>query len=204
MAGLGRMKEPMKIPNVLSREEIERLISATYNLKEKALITLMYSSGIRLSECANLKISDVDKERMVLHIFHGKGGKDRLAILSIRAQLILREYYKMYRPKVWLFENKKHTVKLLGRQIQQFVHDAGISAGIKKAVSPHVLRHSFATHLLEDGVPLQVIKELMGHTNISTTALYTHVSTTLLKIAGSPFDRVIGDTKKSEAQNGNA
>jgi site-specific recombinase XerD len=110
----------------------------------------------------------------------------------------------MYRPKVWLFENKKHTVKLLGRQIQQFVHDAGISAGIKKAVSPHVLRHSFATHLLEDGVPLQVIKELMGHTNISTTALYTHVSTTLLKIAGSPFDRVIGDTKKSEAQNGNA
>lgn len=204
MAGLGRMKEPMKIPNVLCREEIERLISATYTLKEKAVVTLMYSSGIRLSECANLRIVDVDRNRMVLRIIHGKGGKDRLAVLSERARLILREYYKMYRPKIWLFENNKRTCKLLNRQIQHFVHDAGISAGINKNVSPHILRHSFATHLLEDGVPIQVIKELMGHTNINTTAKYTHVSSALLKTVGSPFDRPISVKRNDEVKNGNS
>jgi len=188
MEGYGRMKEPVKIPKVLSKEEVETLVDSCADLKTKAVIAVLYSSGIRLAECAALKVTDVDKHRMVLRIVHGKGGKDRFAVLSERTRLLLREYYRRFRPKYWLFENRRHTRPLDRRQIQRIVQVAGLVAGIKKNVTPHILRHSFATHMLESGKPLQGIQVFMGHTTIRSTVRYTHVSSKLLNSMGSPFD----------------
>ena len=189
MEGYGRMKEPLKVPLVLGLKEIETLIASCGNLKTKAVVTVLYSSGIRLGECAGLKIADVDRDRMALRINQGKGGRDRFAVLSERALIILREYYRAVRPKLWLFENRRHTQPLTRRRIQQLVHESGKRAGIKKPVSPHILRHSFATHLLEAGVPIQAIQILLGHSSIRTTVQYAHISVELLKSIGSPFDR---------------
>ena len=182
------MKEPFKVPEVLSKEEIEALVASCTDIRTRAIITVLYSSGIRLGECASLKITDVDSDRMVLRINSGKGGRDRYAVLSQRALVLLRQYYRSFRPKHWLFENRKRSQPILKRRTQQLVHDAGIRAGIKKPVAAHILRHTFATHLLEAKIPLPVIQHFMGHTNISTTVKYSHVSSEMLKSVGSPFD----------------
>jgi site-specific recombinase XerD len=183
-----RMREPNKQPKVLSREEIEKLLAGAGNLKCKAVIALLYSSGLRLSECTNLQIADIDSKRMIIHVHAGKGAKDRYALLSMRTLGILRDYYKKYRPVKWLFPGKVPGQPLHSRIIQEFVRYTGRKTGLDKTVSPHVLRHSFATHLLEAGVPLQVIQHLLGHARIDTTAIYTHVSTDLLRSVSSPFD----------------
>lgn len=183
-----RMREPDKQPKIISREEVEKLIEGAGNLKCKAVISLLYSSGIRLSECTHLRIADIDSKRMVIHIHEGKGAKDRYALLSKRTLGILREYYKTYRPVEWLFPGKVPGQPLHSRIIQEFVRFTGRKIGLDKHVSPHILRHSFATHLLESGVPLQVIQHLLGHSRISTTAIYTHVSTEMLRTVTSPFD----------------
>jgi site-specific recombinase XerD len=183
-----RMREPTKQPKVISREEIEKLLSGAGNLKCKAVIALLYSSGLRLAECTNLRITDIDSKRMIIHVHAGKGAKDRYALLSDRTLAILREYYKAYRPVDWLFPGKVPGQPLHSRIIQEFVRYTGRKVGIDKTVSPHILRHSFATHLLEAGVPLQVIQHLLGHSRIDTTAIYTHVSTDLLRSVKSPFD----------------
>jgi site-specific recombinase XerD len=183
-----RMREPNKQPKVLSREEIEKLLSGAGNLKCKAVIALLYSSGLRLAECTNLRIADIDGKRMIIHVHEGKGAKDRYALLSERALGILREYYRKFRPVEWLFPGKVPGRPLHFRIIQEMVRYTGRKVGLDKTVSPHVLRHSFATHLLEAGVPLQVIQRLLGHARIDTTAIYTHVSTDLLRSVRSPFD----------------
>ena len=188
MDGFGRMKEPFKVPEVLSKEEVETLIASCTDLRTRAIVAVLYSSGIRLGECADLKITDVDSKRMVLRINSGKGGRDRYAVLSQRALVLLRQYYRTFRPKHWLFENHKHTSPVLRRRMQQLVHDAGIRAGIKKPVAAHILRHTFATHMLEAKIPLPVIQRFLGHTNISTTVKYSHVSGEMLNSVGSPFD----------------
>jgi len=184
-----RMREPNKQPLVISKEEVEQLIGAADNLKSKAAISLLYSSGIRLAECTNLRIADIDSNRMIIHIHDGKGAKDRYALLSQRTLGVLREYYKFYRPKEWLFPGKVPGKPLHSRIIQEFVRFTARKIGLNKPVSPHILRHSFATHLLEDGVALQVIQHLLGHSRISTTAIYTHVSTAMLRSVASPFDQ---------------
>ncbi len=186
-----RMKEPLKIPEILSKSEVEKLIKTALTLQAKAIIAVLYSSGIRLAECSNLKITDVDKTRMILRIERGKGKKDRNAVLSMRTLLLLREYYKEFRPLYWLFENRKKDRPLARRRIQQIVQETGELANLKKKVSPHILRHSFATHLLESGKPLQAIQRFLGHANIKTTVIYTHVSSNLLNSIGSPFDEKI-------------
>jgi integrase/recombinase XerD len=183
-----RMREPDKQPRVISREEVEKLIAGAGNLKCKAVIALLYSSGLRLTECTNLRIADIDSKRMILHVHEGKGAKDRYALLADRTLVILREYYKAYRPVEWLFPGKVPGNPLHSRIIQEFVRYTGRKIGLDKHVSPHVLRHSFATHCLEAGVPLQVIQHLLGHSRISTTAIYTHVSTDMLRSVKSPFD----------------
>jgi site-specific recombinase XerD len=183
-----RMREPDKQPKVISREEAERLINAADTLKRKAIISLFYSSGIRLAECTNLRISDIDSKRMVIHIHGGKGAKDRYALLSPRTLGILREYYLKYRPKEWLFPGQIPGNPLHSRIVHEIVRSTAQKAGLDKTVSPHVLRHSFATHLLEGGTPLQVIQHLLGHARIDTTAIYTHVSTDMLRSVTSPFD----------------
>lgn len=192
MDSFRRMKEPRKLLQVLSKEEIERLIDASPDLRVKALIALIYSSGIRVGECTKLKISDIDKDREVIKVISGKGAKDRNATLSSRALIILREYYKQYRPKEWLFENRAKTHSLSKRRIQYFIQHAGELARINKHITPHILRHSVATHMLEEGVPIQVVQAFLGHSNISTTTQYSHVSTELLKSVGSPFDKQKG------------
>lgn len=189
MEGIPRMKEPIKRPEVLSRSEVEALIEKSSNLKMKAINAVFYSSGIRLAECMQLKLTDVDSSRMVLRIESGKGGRDRFAVLSPRTLCILREYWKQYRPKKYLFTGRLADRPLSKRRFYGYVVDAARLAGIKKQVYPHLLRHTFATHLLESGTPLAVIQDLLGHASIGTTAEYTHVSMALLKTAGSPFDK---------------
>jgi len=188
MASFGRMKEPDVQPVVLSIQEVQRVIESAARLRDRALICLMYSSGIRLSECTHLRVRDIDSKRMVVHVSLGKGAKDRYALLSTCALELLREYYRRYRPREWLFESRKTGGALHHRRVHDIVRIAGRRSGIGKRVAPHILRHSFATHMLENGVALQLIQQLLGHANISTTAVYTHVSTELLHSVKSPLD----------------
>lgn len=196
MGPFDRMREPKHQVQVLSREEIERVLNAAEDIRDKAVISVMYSSGIRLNECAHLKITDIDSNRMLVHVHDGKGAKDRYTLLSPRTLLTLREYWLRDRPTVYLFEGNTPGVPIHHRWMQEVVRRAGRRANIGKQVAPHILRHSlrrcsaqaFATHLLEAGTPLQVIQQLLGHESIATTAMYTHVSTDLLRNVKSPFD----------------
>jgi site-specific recombinase XerD len=200
MKPFGRMREPHRQPQLLSRQEAEKVIEAAENLKHKAIISLLYSSGIRLSECVHLTITDVDSGRMVLHILGGKGAKDRYAVLAARTLEILRDYYRKYRPAQWLFEGGKDGQPLHPRTVGNIVSTTAFKAGLARTVSPHILRHSFATHLLEAGTPLQVIQQLLGHARIETTSLYTHVSAELLHSVKSPFDTPVPPAQPSLPQ----
>lgn len=186
MSGITSVKCPQSIPVVLDTQEVQRLIGAIHNIKHKAAVTLLYSSGLRLGECVTLKPHHIESGRMKVRVEQGKGKKDRYTILSHRALELLREYYKVCRPKNWLFEGWYGHIHQ--RLIGKIIKDAARNANINKRVSPHTLRHCFATHLLEQGVSLQVIQQLLGHSSIKTTAIYTHVSSVLLDKVVSPFD----------------
>lgn len=183
-----RMREPKHYPIILSKQEAFDLIEKAPNFKIKAAIALFYSAGLRLGECANLKMCCIDRKRMIIRITQGKGAIDRDAVLSRKTLDIITEYWKQYRSSVYLFEGrtrgKPHGVRIF----QHYVIQATKTAGITKHVSPHTLRHSFATHLLEDGVPLIAIQKMLGHADVKTTTMYTHVSADLINKIGSPFD----------------
>jgi site-specific recombinase XerD len=189
LGDIRRMKEPEAYPVILSRQEVNAMITLAENLKIKAVVAVFYSSGIRLEECANLTLSCIDRDRMILRIIQGKGGKDRNAVLAVKTLSILEEYWRAYRPAVYLFEGYTQGKPLTKRRFQDYVVQAARKAGVVKHATPHTLRHSFATHLLEDGVPLRVIQDMLGHANVTTTTVYTHVSSDLLNRVGSPFDR---------------
>ena len=186
MSDIASVKCPQHIPVVLSTQEVRRLIGAIHNIKHKAAVTLLYSSGLRLGECVTLKPYHIESQRMKIRIEQGKGRKDRYTVLSHNALALLREYYRVCRPKKWLFEGWYGHMH--PRTIGKIVHDAAIKANIGKRVSPHTLRHCFATHLLEQGVSLQVIQLLLGHSSIKTTTIYTHVSSVMLDNVISPLD----------------
>ncbi len=186
MKGITRLKCPKEIPVVLDTQEVQRLIDSIHNLKHKAAVTLLYSGGLRLNECVNLKPHHIESGRMKIRVEQGKGNKDRYTILSNRALSLLREYFKAYRPKQWLFEGRNGHVHQ--RMLHIIIRTAARKANINKPVSPHTLRHCFATHLLEQGVSLQVIQQLLGHSSIKTTAIYTHVTSVMLDKVVSPFD----------------
>jgi integrase/recombinase XerD len=186
MNGITNVKCPKNIPVVLDTQEVQRLLGAIRNIKHKAAITLLYSSGLRLGECITLKPHHIESGRMKIRVEQGKGKKDRYTILSHRALTLLREYYQVCKPKYWLFEGWYGHMH--PRTIGKVVTDAAKKANINKRVSPHTLRHCFATHLLEQGVSLQVIQQLLGHSDIKTTAIYTHVSSVLLDKVISPLD----------------
>jgi site-specific recombinase XerD len=189
MANVPKMKTPKHLPAVLSRDEVDRLLAAIRNPKHKAMVTVLYSSGLRVSECAALKVADIDSKRMVIRVEQGKGRKDRYAVLSTRALELLRNYYRLYRPAYWLFEGQQRGgPHICTRSIEMVVEEAGRKAGIIKRISAHTLRHSFATHLLESGVQLPVIQRFLGHASIRTTNLYTQVSSVMLHSVKSPFD----------------
>jgi integrase/recombinase XerD len=188
MVGSCHVKTPRRIPRVLSREEVERLIAAVHNLKHKAAVMLLYSSGLRLHECITLLPAHIESDRMKVRVEQGKGKRDRYTVLSKRTLATLKDYYRAYRPKGWLFEGRDGD-HYSARSVGKVVCDAAVKAKFGKRVTPHTLRHCFATHLMEAGVALPVIQKLLGHTSIKTTMLYLHVSEPLAERAKSPLDQ---------------
>lgn len=184
-----RMRKRYKLPQILNREEISLLFEACTNLKHKSILMLAYGSGLRVSEITNLKITDIQSKTMRVFVNLGKGKKDRYTILSESCLLVLREYYKKYRPKDWLFEGMHLNNPISKRTAQSAFNKALEKSGIQKNVSIHSLRHSFATHLLEDGANLVEIKMLLGHTFIQSSSYYIHLANCTENIK-SPLDSI--------------
>jgi len=180
------VNEPRKAPVVLSQEEVARLLEAAPGLKYKAALSVAYGAGLRVSEVANLKVS----ERMTLRVEQGKGQRDRYVMLSPQLLELLRDWWRASRPQVWLFPGQNPINPMTPRQLNRAVHAAKDLAGISKRVSPHTLRHSFATHLLEQGVDIRVIQVLFGHAKLETTALYTRVAVNTVRDIKSPLERL--------------
>src|SRR6202171_5955700 len=185
------VREPRKMPAVLSPEEVARLLEAAPGPKYKAALSAAYAAGLRVSEVVALKVSDIDSERLLLRIEQGKGRKDRFAMLSPQLLELLRDWYRIARPAVWLFPGQEPTNHLTTRPLHRAVHAAAAMAEIKKRVTPHTLRHSFATHLLEQKTDVRLIQVLLGHAKADTTALYTHVATNTIRAVMSPLDRLM-------------
>jgi site-specific recombinase XerD len=182
--------EPRKIPVVLSPEEVARFLEAAPGPKYKAALSAAYGAGLRVSEVVALKICDIDSKRMLLKIEQGKGRKDRFAMLSPQLLELLRDWWRIARPRVWLFAGQNPVNHLTTRQLNRAVHAAAHMAEITKRVTPHTLRHSFATHLLEQNIDIRVIQVLLGHAKLDTTALYTRVATNTIRAVMSPLDRL--------------
>jgi len=183
------IRKPSYLPVVLSQKEVGKLISLTDNLKHKTILLLIYSAGLRLGELLNLKISDIDSESKKIHIRQSKGKKDRYVMLSENIFPLLRKYYKEYRPKDYLFEGQKGG-QYSPKSVQSVFKRSLKKAGIRKKATVHSLRHSFATHLLDDGTDIRYIQELLGHKRLETTRIYTHVSSYSINKIKSPADNL--------------
>ena len=186
-------KKKHQFPEILTKGEVKLLLGSCNNLRDETILTTMYSAGLRLNEVANLKVSDIDSTNMQLLIRDGKGGKDRYAILSIANLNLLRIYWKEYRPTEWLFTScsrYKSKAHLSPRSLQNIFIATKNRAGITMKISTHTLRHSFATHLLESGVSIFHIKQLLGHSDISTTCLYLHIGKISNLNVVSPMDSI--------------
>lgn len=182
-----RPRKESKLPKVISKEEILAIVENTNNIKHKCIVELLYGSGLRRSELLNLKITDVDSKRMLIKVEGGKGKKDRQTLLSKSALEDLRIYFKEWKPQKYLFEGRKAS-RYGAESVLNIVKRAAVKAGIRQTVTPHVLRHSFATHLLESGVDLRQIQVLLGHGSSKTTEIYTHVATNTFKDIKNPLD----------------
>lgn len=169
-------KQEKKLPVVLSLQEVGRLLESLENLKHRTLLMTLYGAGLRLSEALQLRVEDIDSQRMVLRVCQSKGRKDRYAALSVTLLEQLRRYWKQYRPFPWLFPGKAEDAPLSKSAVRRVCKRAAGKAGLTKRVSPHILRHSFATHLLEAGTDLKTIQMLLGHRSLRTTSLYLHVA----------------------------
>jgi site-specific recombinase XerD len=185
---LNRPRKESKLPSVLSVGELRRLFAHITNLKHQCMVYMAYSAGLRVSEVCHLRISDIDSERMMVHISNSKGNKDRMVPLSKALLGMLRQYYQTYQPKHWLFEGQFCGEPYSVRSLQTIFQRAKEQAGIRKAASFHTLRHCYATHLLENGTDVRLIQELLGHNDIKTTLRYTHVSQQTIQKIRSPFD----------------
>ena len=174
---------------MFAEEEIKKMIEACQNLKHRSMLCLAYAAGLRVSEIVNMKLKDIDSKRMVIMIRQSKGRKDRQVMLSPKLLELLREYFKQYRPKQWLFEGQGVEQYSI-RSIQKVINTAKTKAGINRKGSIHALRHSFATHLLESGTDILSIKELLVHNSLITTMTYTHVSKKHISIIQSPLDKL--------------
>ena len=183
-------REPRKLPVVLSADEVVRFLESVSSLKARVALTTAYAAGLRVSEVAALKVRDIDNQRMVMRIEHGKGGKERYVMLSEALLGILRSYWRLARPPLFLFPGRTSDTPIDPTVLHAACRSATAAAGLDKRVSVHVLRHSFATHLLESGVDIRIIQVLLGHENLSTTARYTRVSTQLIGNTASPLDRL--------------
>ena len=187
---LERPLTPQKLPLVLSPQEIGLILERVKNIKHKAILSTIYGCGLRISECINLKIADIDSINGRIWIRSGKGNKDRITLLPDSLLILLRNYYKKYLPKVWFFEEPNHS-SYSTTSIRKLFAKAKKNADIIRPATVHTLRHSFATHLLENGTNLRYIQQLLGHTSSKTTEIYTHVCQTDLTKVTSPLDRLI-------------
>jgi site-specific recombinase XerD len=184
-------KTPRRLPQILNVAEICALFEATSNLKHLSILMIGYSGGLRVSEIVHLKISDIDSRRMVIRVDQGKGRKDRYVMLSEKLLATLREYYKLYKPKYWLFPGRNGK-PLNPRSVHRALRTIKGRAGISKEVTVHSLRHAFATHLLEGGTNIRIIQRLLGHRSLKATQLYTQVANDYLTATKSPLDRATG------------
>lgn len=176
-----------KLPNILSKSEIRKLLDATKNLKHKAILTLIYACWLRLTECTQCKISDIDSKNMILKIEQAKWKKDRYIPLSPKLLELIRHYYREYKPRQYVFEGQSWG-QYSERSIQQIMKQSLVTSRINKRATIHTLRHSYATHMLEDGVDIRIIQEFLWHSHIRTTQIYTHISQPILRKIKSPFD----------------
>jgi site-specific recombinase XerD len=193
---LKRPRKERKLPVVLSEAEVRMIFDALGNLKHRTMLMLVYSTGIRVGELVHLKPEDIDSGRKMIHIHGGKGKKDRYTILADVVLEGLREYWKAYKPKIWLFEGQTEGKPYSPRSAQQVFEQAKEKAGIRKQISIHSLRHAFATHLLEQGTDIRFIQELLGHSSVRTTEIYTHVSKRTIGTIRSPIEQVL-QTKRT-------
>ncbi len=192
------VKQPQKLPVVLTTEEVLLLLESAPGPKYKAALGVAYGAGLRVSEVANLKVTDIDRARMVLRIEQGKGQKDRNGMLSPRLLELLEEWWLIGQPTTWLFPGRDPLLPITTRQLYRVVTDTARAVGIEKRVSPHTLRHSFATHLLEQGVDIRLIQVALGHSKLDTTARYAHVASKVLRDMVGPLDRLGPLTPKKD------
>ena len=185
---LERPRKGLPLPKALSKEDVARLLSSTENIKHKAILSLIYSCGLRRSELINMQIIDIDSKRNVINVRHAKGNKDRIVPLSEKILTLLREYFKQYRPKKWLFEGQIVGTQYTETSLNKVFQNAKRKAGIKMPCTLHSLRHCYATHLLEAGTDIRYIQALLGHKHSKTTEIYTHITTKSIQKIKSPFD----------------
>jgi len=183
-------RTPQKLPAILSADEVVRFLEAVPGLKTRTALTAAYGAGLRASEAVSLKVADIDSDRMLIQVRHGKGARDRTVMLSPQLLTILRTYWRLVRSREWLFPGRDETRPLDVQVLHAACRSAARSAGLTKPVSVHTLRHSFATHLLESGVDIRIIQVLLGHKSLSTTARYTQVATTTIARTQSPLERL--------------
>jgi integrase/recombinase XerD len=184
------VRQPRRLPVVLSPQEVARLLNAAPGLKYKAALSVAYGAGLRAAEVTSLKVSDIDSGRMIIRVEQGKGHKDRNVMLSPHLLALLRAWWQAARPKGWLFPGRNPVQPMTTRQLNRACHAAAQAAGIERNVSIHALRHSFATHLLEQNVDVRVIQVLLGHAKIESTTLYTRVATRTIQQVMSPLERI--------------
>jgi integrase/recombinase XerD len=185
-----RARIPKNAPIILSQQEVVRFFDHVPSIRYRAALMVAYGAGLRVSEVAALKVADIDSQRMLLRVQKGKGQRDRYAMLSPRLLEVLRAWYRAARPADWLFPGWRVNAHLTPASLQQACHDAAQQAGLRKHITVHTLRHSFATHLLENGTDIRVIQVLLGHRSIDTTAHYTQVSTRVISGTESPLDHL--------------
>ena len=184
------IRAPRKLPVVLSPEEVARLLNAAPGLKYKAALSVAYGAGLRAAEVVSLKVCDIDSKRMIIRVEQGKGRKDRYVMLSPSLLELLRTWWRTARPQGWLFPGRNPVQPMTTRQLNRACHAAAEEAGIERNVSLHTLRHSFATHLLEQNIDIRVIQVLLGHAKLDSTALYTRVATKTIQQVMSPLEHI--------------
>lgn len=182
--------EPRKLPRVLPPEDVLRMLEVTQSPKSKAMLSVAYGAGLRAMEVVTLKVASIDSQRMLIRVEQGKGRRDRSAMLSPQLLELLRDWYRIARPGVYLFPGRDKVSPMTPRQFNRIVHEAARLAGLPAWVSPHTLRHSFTTHLLEQNIDVRVIQVLLGHASLDSTASYTHVATNIIRSVMSPLDRL--------------
>ena len=198
-----RPRKEYKLPSVLSKEEIRQLLVCTNNLKHKAILSTIYSAGLRIGEVLNMRIVDIDTDRMQVHIKNAKGKKDRYVKLSKTNLMVLRRYLHQYTPQQYLFEGPNNS-QYSSSSIRQFLRKSCKKAGIKKYVTPHTLRHSYATHMLELGIDLRYVQAFLGHSKPETTMIYTHISSEKVDNMANPLDELFREELESLADKHNA